>query len=235
MEILIIPLRLSMIEGKKFKEVNLFFITMEKEKEKEEEEWKLDVKQMSRENGKDEQVFDIVSHYCVISSLSRLLCRKVYSKSKVSAYVCRKCCNSFKSQEDLDKHVPCMSNTFDRYPEPGTLLRFKNFKNTVKVPFTFIFDFESFLETIIEKEQVSKDEKIAHIQEHVPSAFALHCLSNIIDYQPNPIVRVKKRPDENMVIELFNIVKKWTHEIYERFKDGKPLIMSARDEYIFQE
>ena len=40
-----------------------------------------------------------------------------------------------------------MSTTFDRYPKPGTILRFKNFRNVAKVPITFIFDFESFFRT----------------------------------------------------------------------------------------
>ena len=68
-----------------------------------------------------------------------------------------------------------MSSTFDRYPEPGTILRFKNFKNVTKVPLTFIFDFESFLEPI--NEEGSDDTNIKHIQEHIPSAFALHCIA----------------------------------------------------------
>ena len=66
-----------------------------------------------------------------------------------------------------------MSTTFDRYPEPGTILRFKNFRNVAKVPLTFIFDFESFLGPIKEEEE-SYDTKIKHIQEHIP--FALHCI-----------------------------------------------------------
>ena len=59
-----------------------------------------------------------------------------------------------------------MSSTFDRYPEPGTILRFKNLKNVTKVPLTFIFDFESFLDEL-------ESTNIKHIQEHIPSAFAL--------------------------------------------------------------
>ena len=86
----------------------------------------------------------------MITSLSRLLSSTVRKDNNGKAYICRKCCNNFKSQEDLGKHVSCMSTTFDRYPDPGTILRFKNFKNVAKIPFTFIFDFESFLEPINE-------------------------------------------------------------------------------------
>ena len=98
-EILIIPLRLSNVEGKEFKEENLFYITNNRDE--------LRDQRMINEGEKE---FKVISH-------------------------------SFKSQEDLDKHIPCMSTTFDRYPEPGTIL---NFRNIAKVPLTFIFDFESF-------------------------------------------------------------------------------------------
>ena len=56
---------------------NLFFVTLEKEDVKDE--------------------CDVISHYCVITSLSRLLSSKVRKDSNGMAYVCRKCCNSFKS------------------------------------------------------------------------------------------------------------------------------------------
>ena len=190
-ELLIFPLRLSEMEGKEFKEVNLFYIT----KNRDEFEDK-------HAMGMGESEFETVSHYCVITSLSRLS-SMVRKDNNGKAYICRKCCNSFTSQKDLDKHIPCMSTTFDRYPEPRTILRFKNFRNVAKVPLTFIFDFASFLEPIKEEEE-SNDIKIKHIQEHIPSAFALHCISRVPDYQPNPIVRIKTKPDENMVMEFLD-------------------------------
>ena len=184
-KLIIFPLRLSGLEGK---EVNLFYVR--KERNSLDDECKIN-------NGKKE--FEIISHYCVITSLSRLLSSSMVRKdNNGKAYICRKCCNNFKSQEDLDKHVPCMSTTFDRYPDPGTISRFKNFTNMTKVPLTFIFDFDSFLEPIKEEEE-SDDIKIKHINEHIPSTFALHCISRVPNYQPDPIVTVKTKPNENMV------------------------------------
>ena len=124
-----------------------------------------------------------------------------------------------------------MSTTYDNYPEPGTLLQFSNFKNEVKIPFTFIFDFESFLRPIAE----SEGKTIKHIQEHIPSAFALHCISRVSDDQPKPIVRVKTKVEENMVIEFLDTVKKWTQEMYGRFKEKKPLSLSIEEEHLFEE
>ena len=56
-----------------------------------------------------------------------------------------------------------------------------------------------FLEPI---EEESDDTKIKHIQEHIPFALALHSISRLPDYQPDPIVRVKTKPNENMVKEF---------------------------------
>ena len=102
----IFPLRLSALDGK---EVNLFYVREERDSLDDEYEIKNERKE-----------FEIVSHYCVITSLSRLLSSTVRKDNNGKAYICRKCCNSFKSQKDLDKHVPCMSTSFDRYPKPGT-------------------------------------------------------------------------------------------------------------------
>ena len=113
-----------------------------------------------------------------------------------------------------------MSSTFDRYPEPGTILRFKNLKNVTKVPLTSIFDFQSFLEPIKEEEELDGT-NIKHIQEHIPSAFALHCISRVQDYQPEPIVRVKTKSDENMVKEFLDTITSWVHKILEEFKEPK--------------
>ena len=198
---------------KEGKEIDLFFVTLER-----------DLK-----GGK--RAFESVHHYCVIRSRSRLMSKKVFGKSKVPLFSCRTCCANFKFQEDLDKHVPCNSTTLDRYPEPGTILRFTNLKNTTKVPFTFVFHFESFLKPINESEGTA----IEHIQEHVPSAFALHCISRVPEYQPEPIVRVKTKPEENMVTKFLDKLKEWVHEIYRRFKEKKPLSLTAKEEYSFQE
>ena len=48
--------------------------------------------------------FNIISHYCAITSMSRLL-TSTFSKHHGKTYVCRSCCNNFKTQELLDKHA----------------------------------------------------------------------------------------------------------------------------------
>ena len=70
-----------------------------------------------------------------------------------------------------------------------------------------------FLEPIKEKEKGLDNIKIKHIQEHIPSAFALYCISSVPDYQPDPIVRLKTKPGENMVKEFLDTIYSWIHKI----------------------
>ena len=126
-----------------------------------------------------------------------------------------------------------MSTTFDRYPKPGTTLKFKNFRNVAKVILRFIFDFESFLGPIQEEEL--DNIKIKYIQEHIPSAFALHCISRVPDYQPDPIVRVKTKPNENMVKEFFDTIYSWVHKLHKKFDKPRALKMTAKEKYISEE
>ena len=117
-----------------------------------------------------------------------------------------------------------MSETYDKYPEPNRILEFINLKNTAKVPFTLVFDFESFLNPINESEGT-----IEHIQEHIPSAFAFHCNSRVPEYQPEPTVRVKISPNENMVTEFLDRLKERVQEIYDKFKEKKPLKLTENE------
>ena len=116
-----------------------------------------------------------------------------------------------------------MSTTYDKYSDPGTILEFKNLKNTTKMPFTFIFDFERFLNPINENEG-----NIVHTQEHVPSAFALHCNSRFPEYQPEPIVKVKSS-EQNMVMEFLGKLKEWVQEIHDKASNKKPLKLTEKE------
>jgi len=93
---------------------------------------------------------DSTNHYCLIKNLSKLLSTHV-SNNKESRLYCRRCLNSFRSKEALDKHKRCCNqHTVVRpeMPEPGTKLIFKNHNRSFRVPFVVYADFESFIEPI---------------------------------------------------------------------------------------
>ena len=92
-DILIIPLRKSSME--KGRNVDLFFVTLERV-----------TLELKKDLSKNKHEFEKIYHYCVITSLYRLVSREKFGKSKAKGYTCRSCCNCCKSQEDLDNHVP---------------------------------------------------------------------------------------------------------------------------------
>ena len=82
----------------------------------------------------------IVSHYCVIKDMSRLVGSQASTK-KEKKYVCDFCLNMFGSQELLDEHTEYCSkhyavNTVMPKPEMNTL-KFKNIQNSVECPVKF--------------------------------------------------------------------------------------------------
>ena len=93
---------------------------------------------------------DGVSHYCLIKNLSRLLSSQV-SKHHVIQHFCLTCMNSFWCEEALSKH----KEYCDEYeavkielPKKGTMLKFKNYHRSEKVPFIVYADFESYIKPI---------------------------------------------------------------------------------------
>ena len=80
---------------------------------------------------------DGVKHYCLVKSLSRLLASQV-SNDKGKNYFCLRCLNPFWCQESLNKDQECC-NEYEgvkiELPEKGTMLKFKNYHRSEKVPF----------------------------------------------------------------------------------------------------
>ena len=93
---------------------------------------------------------DEVKHYCLVKYLSRLLSSQV-SNGKRKDYFCLRCLNPFNNQEALDKHKEYCGEyeaVKIQLPEKGTMLKFKNYHRSEKVPFIVYADFECFIKPI---------------------------------------------------------------------------------------
>ena len=91
-----------------------------------------------------------VKHYCLVKSIERLLSFQT-TKGKRKQHFCLKCFTSFWCQEALNKHLEYCSNhkaVRIKMPDKGTLLKFKNFERSEKVPFIIYADFESFIKPL---------------------------------------------------------------------------------------
>ena len=87
---------------------------------------------------------DTTQHYCLITHFSRLLSSQT-GRNKL--YCCRRCLTGFRAIKSLDKHTEYCQEQDAVRVEPlklGTMLKFKNYKNSMRVPFIVYADFESF-------------------------------------------------------------------------------------------
>ena len=90
-----------------------------------------------------------VSHYCLIkneTSLSRLLSQ--VSKHNGRKYFCLRCLNPFPCEKSLIKHQEhCNKHEAIKIemPKEGTILKFKNYHRSEKVPFIVYADFECYI------------------------------------------------------------------------------------------
>ena len=91
-----------------------------------------------------------VKHYCLVKSINRLLASQV-TDGKRKEYFCLRCLNPFWCKEALDKHKE-YCNEYEavkiEMPKKGTMLEFKKFHRSEKVPFIVYADFECFIKSI---------------------------------------------------------------------------------------
>ena len=93
----------------------------------------------------------VVKHYCVVKSLRRLLSSQV-SKHKGKYQFCPNCLNPFWCQESLNRHPEyCSKHEAVKItmPKKGTILDFKNYHRSEKVPFIVYADFENRMNSVL--------------------------------------------------------------------------------------
>ena len=116
---------------------------------------------------------DEVKHYCLVKSLNRLLSSQV-SNGKRKEYFCLRCLNPFNNQEALDKHKEYCGEyeaVKIQLPEKGTMLKFKNYHRSEKVPFIIYADFDCFIKPIQTCDLNPESNYTKQYQKHEPSSF----------------------------------------------------------------
>ena len=126
-------------------------------------------------------------HYVVIKSLSRLLYgRTAHGGSEY--FICKFCLYSFKQKETLEKHGVAYSEhaaVNAQFPvEPTNISKFKNYGNSLEVPFVIYADFEAILEHVDDDENKSTRK----LNKHVPCGFACLTVSSCEKYNQEKVV-----------------------------------------------
>ena len=166
------------------------------------------------------------SHYTLVRDLSRLVAGRTKARSK--AHVCPYCLYCFTNPNLLKNHIPEeWRTTFHpvkkiTFPEPKDnedvdfdILRFKNIRRTLPVPFARYCDFESFLVPVKDDDSTSNT-KAREL--HQPSGFA--CL------------RVAQVPEHNEKLFTYSGDNVMTL-FYEHLKDQRSSIWKATYESTF--
>ena len=119
---------------------------------------------------------DGVKHYCLVKSLSRLLCPQA-PKNNGKHYFCFRCLNPFWCEEALNRHQEyCGEHESVKIelPKKGTMLEFKNYHRREKVPFIVYADFESYIKPIQSCNPNPKSSYTKEYQKHEPSSFCYY-------------------------------------------------------------
>ena len=156
-----------------------------------------------------------VSHYCLINDISRLVASQV-SKHKGKCFICDNCLNPFPTEESLNKLKEyCDTNECIKInmPKKGSVLKFKNYRNSEMVPFVIYADRESLLEPIQSCGPNPGGSYTEKFQKHKPINFSYYikCFDdNIFSREPRTYTGLDATQKfveslEKDVIEIANI------------------------------
>ena len=177
-------------------------------------------------------------HYCLIKIMSRLLSSQTSKRNGVQ-YYCMRCLNPFHSQESLDKHLEYCSTheaVKTEMPGEGTILSFKNYNRSMRVPFIVYADFESFIKPIDTCEPNPKNSYTKQYQKHTPSSFCYYikCFDDEVYYQ-NPVTYTASTENEDVAQIFVNMLEEDVKSIYKRFGKPKKMLFGAKEREEFDE
>ena len=167
---------------------------------------------------------DGVKHYCLVKNPSRLLTSQV-SKRNGKKYFCFRCLNPFWSLESLNKHKEhCNEHEAVKIEvlKKGTMLEFKNYYRSEKVPFIVYADFKCFIKPIQTCEPNPKSSYTTQYQKHEPFRFCYYikCFDNEI-YKPELVSYTGEDAAQKFVEMLDEHIREITRIPYKDMIFGK--------------
>src|SRR5258705_4207726 len=124
------------------------------------------------------------SHYCWIKDLSRLGWSQL-SKKKVKKYICERCLAFFDNEEKLSEHK-ILCNDIEHggrpiLPKPGSVIQFKNYHKSLRVPFIIAADFECKLTKIHSCQPDPSQSYTNQYQKHDPISYCYYIISTYVE------------------------------------------------------
>lgn len=186
-------------------------------------------------NSEDENAIDLLlisddkkQHYCWIKNFNRLMCRHT-DKSHIPMYYCKRCLNGRTSEEALNRHkIDCNKSIVARkvLPKPGSpvsILSFKGYHKSLRVPFVFYADFESIIEPIDTCQPNPNESYTNKHQKHTPISFTVFakCFDDTIlpPHIPRMVTYTAKSKDDDVGQIFVNKLEDIVKEIYKVFNE----------------
>ena len=184
---------------------------------------------------------DKKKHYCLIKNFNRLMVsRSEKSKhSKHSMHYCKRCLNGYTRVEALTKHTEyCSQENAQRIvlPEPGTMLNFKHYFKSMRVPFIVYADFESFIKPIDSCQPNPAVSYTKQYQKHIPSSFCYYikCFDDAV-YSQDPVTYTAENEDDDVAQKFIDTLEANIKQIYNQFKFPKRMIFGVTEKKCFDE
>ena len=177
------------------------------------------------------------SHYCLVNNISALLASQV-NNHKGKRHFCLNCLCSFKCEKSLIEHKEsCYTKECVKtiMPEKGTILKFKNFNHSEKVPFIIYADLEALIKGMHVCNPDPQHSYTKKYQKHEAISFSYYikCFDNSVC---EPILRTytKTKPEEEDAMKVFiNWLEEDVHALANIKK--KDMIFTEEDKKRFNE
>ena len=155
-----------------------------------------------------------VKHYCLVNSLSRLLASQV-PKNNGTHYFCFRCLNPFWCKKSLSRHQ-AYCNEYEavkiELPVKGTMLKYKNYHRSEKVPFIVYADFESYIKPVQSCDTNPESSYTKQYQKHEPPGFSYYikCFDDDV-YEPKLVSYTGEDSAQKFVDMLEEDIKRITN------------------------
>ena len=163
-------------------------------------------------------------HYCQIKNFNRLMTTRT-EQNHNSMHYCRRCLTGYTRIESLTKHTEyCSQENAQRIvlPEPGTMLSFKHYFKSMRVPFIVYADFESFIKPIGSCQPNPAVSYTKQYQKHTPSSFCYYikCFDDDV-YSQYPVTYTAENEDDDVAQKFIDYLVENIKQIYNEFKFPK--------------
>ena len=120
-------------------------------------------------------------------------------------------------------------------PEHGTILKFKHFNRSMRVPFVVYADFECFTEPVSGCMPASDCSSTTKYQSHKPSEFSflIKCFDDSI-FAPILVSQTAEYSSSDIPQLFIERLEEEIVDLYGKFKFAKKMVMSPKDRLVYQ-